>query len=182
MEEIGLQPQRCRRQVQEKPRPGGQEAAGLEPRPGPGHRWAARPRQPPGQAQAVEAAVEVGHERALATEQMAAAGEVDGEPVGAVDHDARAVAGAPQAERRQLLGVGRGLASRTRGPGRPRRIGQRQPRRQAEGADHGSDRRQPRHTCRCHQRQRRIFRRNAPLRRAFNRMRSIGHSGSHSER
>ena len=146
-EQVGVQPQGGGREVRQRLSGlGRQQAAGAEPGPGPGGGEPPGHGEPAGQAELLQAAVEVGHERALAAEQMAAAGKVDGEPVHAVDHDARAVAGAPQAERGQLRGIGRGLglAHQEFGAGRAR-IGQRHARHQAECLGGRPDRRQPRH-------------------------------------
>ena len=111
----GLQPQGRRRQIQHGLwRVGGQKAARAEPGPGPGRGQPAGHGQPVGQAQPVEAPAQIRQQRALAAEQMAAAGEVDGEPIGAVDHHPRAVAGAPQAQRARA----RRHRPRARRPGR----------------------------------------------------------------
>ena len=96
LEQIGLQSQRRRRQGQDGgPCLGRQLTTGTELGPGPGQRQPVRHGQPMGQAQPVEAPAQIGEQRALAAEQVAAAGEVDRQPVDAVDHHPRAVAAAP---------------------------------------------------------------------------------------
>ena len=126
---------------------GRQEAAGAEPGPGPGGGEPAGHGQAAGQPQPFQAPVEIGHQRALAAEQMAAAGEVDGEPVGAVDHHPRAVAGAPQAQGRRApsaSATGSACAHQQLRADRPR-VGQRQARLEPERPGRGADGRQPRH-------------------------------------
>ena len=146
-EQVGVQPQGRRRQRQHASRLGRQEAAGTEPGPGPGGGEPAGHGQAAGQAQPFQAPVEIGHQRALAAEQMAAAGEVDGEPVRAVDHDPRAVAAAPEAQRGRAPSAsasGSAVAHEQLRADRPR-VGQRQPRLGPECSCRGADGGQPRH-------------------------------------
>ena len=185
LQQIGLQPQRRHRQIQDDGvRIGGQEAAGTESGPGPGQRQSTGHGQPVAQTKPIETLPQIREQGTLAAEQVAAASDVDGQPIGAIDHHPRAVAAAPQAQRFQLVGIGGGLgvaesstgqiarASASARPGvrlnaRPAgltAVSRGTPRSvatSASGASAGGN--------------------GLPVRRALSRMRWIGHSGSQSE-
>ena len=108
---------------------GGEDAGRAEAGPGPGPAHPPGDRGPDGEALAGESPLHGREQARLAAEKMRAAGDVEHDPVGAVDGEARAPAPAPQAQRPQRFFVifGLGLMDqerRQRGSG----VGQRQSR------------------------------------------------------